>query len=256
MGEPQRQDAFLVGMTGTLVVNVDSPEPISLSYEGVRDWSWPEALTLEVCISNTPDTADFRPSAGVLRQLGLRYFVELHQAQMDSLWRTQGVQDTNKSDILPRFWFNLDLSPGWAGKYLCVRARYDNPRYGNLSTEIRCFPISAPCSKRDSALVNLGNIVASGYSRDYARTIAITDSLLKTGWSDRVALRFAIEFASRLHRHDDVLRYIDIQFERYGNIGFWGGEEVVPVTTESRAHYDSVRHNILRLKAEYEQQQH
>jgi len=257
LDESERQNAFMVGMIGTLVITIDYPDSITLPYRGVQDWTWPQGMMIEAAISDGGATSHFQPSAEVFNRLNLMYFVLRYSADRDSLWRFAGIEPPqSKMFTEPKFWFHLDLAGEWAGKYLCMRAHYVHPAYGDITSEVKCFNVSAPCSKADSALALRSNIVSAGDARDYARALALTDSLLATGWTDRIALRYARSFARAVGRFDDELRYMDIQFERYGNIGYDGGEEVYPVTAGSREAYEGRRQELLRKKAEYEQQQH
>ncbi|MCX6600973.1 MAG: hypothetical protein NT025_05355 [bacterium] len=253
--ESARVNDYLVGMVGTIVVIVDYPDSIVMPYRGVQTFTWPAGLTLEASISNDAASVNFEPSSSVLAQLNLHYFVQRDQANRDSLWRHAGMKVNNKLDIRPVFWFHHDVLPEWAGKHLCFRAVYESPTFGKLVSGVTCFTVSMPCSKADSDNVNLGNVVAAGWEQDYARAMALVDSLFAAGWVDRRALGYVGVWAIIQHRYDDRLRCLDIEFQHYGNIGASHGEEVTPVTPESRAEYDRYRQEALRAKAAYEAQQ-
>lgn len=251
----ERDNAFMLGMTGTLVVMVEYPDSINLPFSGVSDWTWPQGMSVEACISNDTTAADFQPSTIILDKLALRYFVQKYQAFEDSMWRFKGILPaSSRMSYHTQYWFQFDLAEEWADKYLCFRAHYISSRYGDLTSEERCFRISAPCSAADSALIHLGNIVCAGMARDYSQALAITDSLLNSGWIDARALIFARQFAYELHDYTSCLRYLDITYQHYGTV-HPEGIEVHSFTPESRTRYEEVRQNILRRKAEYDLQQ-
>lgn len=274
-----RMNDYLIGSVGTIVVHVDYPDSLVLPYQGIHEWTWPQGLTIEANIltdtvvshlqvseevlagsGGMQPTASwvvshFQPSERVLSELNLRYFVQRDQAWTDSMWRFQGVSVDNPVDIRPAFWFHHDVAPEWAGKYLCLRVRYESPVYGKLASNVTCYTVSAPCSKADSDGVNIANVVAAGWERDYNRVRVLVDSLYDAGWVNRQALGFAGIWAVIQHRYDDRLHFLDIEFQHYGNVGASNGEDVKPITPESRAQYEEFRQKALKAKAEYEQQQ-
>jgi hypothetical protein len=152
-----------------------------VQYDGVNYWSWPEGLTIEACVHSEASTAQFYNDRSVLGSLNLRYFVEMHEAQTDSLWRHEGiVPPAGHVSMRTGYWFQLDVSPEWAGRYLCFRAHFNSPDYGDLTSPVAFSLVTMPCSKKDSSLIGRGNIYCTGDRRDYIRLIEITDSLLQT----------------------------------------------------------------------------
>jgi hypothetical protein len=252
----EKLHAYMIGMTGSLIIHIDYPDSMNMPYRGIQDWTWPQGMTIEAGISDDTVTSHYQSSGAVLNRLNLTYFVDWLLVHQDSLWRHEGIiPRPEKMFRQPTFWFHFDMDEGWVGKYLCFRVRYDHPVYGNLVSDVKCFRVCAPCTKADSSLVRLGNISAVGDMCDFTRALAMTDSLLAIGWMNREVLNYARRYAMKLRRFDDVLRYMDVQFQRYGNIWPEGGEEVHTITPDSRAKYEQFRQQILQAKTAYEQQQ-
>lgn len=252
---PPSQHAYLFGGIGKLVAMVVQIDSAKLPYSGVHDWTWPQGLIIEVTVSDSPEVLNFIPSSIVLERLNLRYFVFSEQAHVDTLWRQGHHVPDNHPDNQVQYWFQFDLAEEWVGRYLCFRVHYTHSIYGDLLSKVVCKRIVAPCSREDSLRVYRNHIIAYADASDYDRAFAYADSLLATGWIYRPALNDLLAYAHVLRRLDLQLRYLDIQFEHYGNICSDCNEDVHPITSTSREKYHEKRRQIIERAASIQQQQ-
>jgi hypothetical protein len=252
---PPSEYAYLLGGIGELVVLVVQTDSARLPYDGVHDWTWPQGLVIEAAVSNTPVSSDFVPSDAVTERLNLRYFVFSEQAHVDMLWHRGHQVPVNHPDNQIQFWFQFDIASEWVGSYLCFRVHYAHPMYGDLLSPVACKRIVAPCSHEDTLRIGWNHIKAYADARDYDRAFAYADSLLAAGWIYRSALNDLQSYAHILRRVDLQLRYLDAEFEHYGNICWDCGEDVRPITPISRAKYHEKRQQIMERAAAEQQQQ-
>ena len=106
----ERMNAYLAGMTGTVVVQVEYPDSVNLIYNGVTDWTWPKGLTVEAAITSDTTARYFSSSDDVYDKLNLRYVVDRFQAIRDSLWRSSNIVPPHGAKFeQPSYWFHHDV---------------------------------------------------------------------------------------------------------------------------------------------------
>ena len=208
--------------------------------------SWPKVLPYRG-LPTEPDrlvfTATVEPSGSEranpvsypLDRLHPQFYLSFHQLRADSAFMLTG----RILESRPEYHFLITLPEDLAGKVLHLEAALDDPDYGPLHGT-GSVNIVAPCLSRDREQVAGSYVMFAFNSRNYLRAMALTDSLLATGWRLANGLLNGMMAAAAYPDFDRNLRYLDIYYKTYGTVPF--GD-----TDPDRAHesYQTLRASIL-----------
>jgi hypothetical protein len=208
----QMHDAQLAGSQSDIVLNVRD-ESFNPSYRGLPSGP-PAGLILTVGLRSSRSDS-FVPSPILLQRIHPEFYITNQQVRNDSDF--QAGYEIGENNMRPSYHFLITIPSDIAGNDLCISAALDDPVFGHLEASC-CNPIVAPCTAEDGNQV-LGTYVCFAYkSGNPARAVALTDSLMATGWHWWTALIWAQISAQHIGRYDRALAYLDLLYTTYGRV--------------------------------------
>jgi hypothetical protein len=243
----------LAGSSATLELGNSADRPRERLKPG-----WPEGYVLEAALDLVKGQP-FVVTPGLMERLrAIPYFTAIQRTNEEAL-RDGGpvnVWDLNKKH------FALHIPSDLAGHTLTIRALYRRGSVDLHSKPTKPIFIVAPCDQSDSARTLASKIYEAWEGEDHAGAIMLADSMLSLGWSDAAGWYDALSSATLLDQYDKAINYLDRLFQDYGVAHVWGGtsnplqvNRQAPRDPDEQRLYERKRNDLLRAKAEQEQQQ-
>jgi hypothetical protein len=240
----ERYESVLAGAQSEIILivnNLDQADP----YRGLPSGP-PPGLVLSASLTRSSRQAEGNTQA-LLDRIHPEFFVSLYQVGTQRAYEATGQILAHRT--APEYHFLISIPPDLAGQTLCIHATIVDSAYGQLSGH-DCAAILAPCCAEDRVQVAASWVTYAYKSQQFERVVALTDSLLATGWRSPEAILHAQYAAHEIHRYDRELLYLDALFTTYGCV-LPGG----PASgSAAREIYEEQRRKISELRDQ--QQQH
>jgi hypothetical protein len=250
IGTCEQHDSKMLAGSSYLVGVIYTPREV---YEANHS-GWPEGYLLDAALDL--DSGElFVPTTGLIEKLTPTPYWAYVPISWDCP-RTLGELDGIN--------FALHIPEDLAGHTLDFHLRY---QMSDTLHEVQSYHwgtcIIAPRDEYDSARIIASQILEVLDMQSYFRAIELADSMLANGLTDAYGWGWAEKAAEKVHLYDRAIIYLDRMWEDYGELGVNiqamdpRRPRRYPIRSqEMQERYEQRRNELLKLKAQWQQQQH